>query len=272
MIDQKLFDKEFKTDDEERKTIDQQINQIKEQYGDSDATFEQAIKSMFGVDNEKALRNLLSLEYKRSLAVIDHLKGEVSENEVKSYYDEFVSGKITARHILIRPETTSDMSSEEVAEAETKAFEKAKDIISKIDTKEDNFAELAEEYSGDPGSASRGGLLDEFDNNSNMDPSFFHAVKNLKNGAFTKEPVKSEYGYHIILKEKETKKPALKDVEDDIRETLAKEKLGSDNSLYFKSLKQIREDRNIKFQDTQLKKDYNKLMNQLIENASNRSA
>ncbi|MDO5393512.1 MAG: hypothetical protein Q4F33_02825, partial [Mycoplasmatota bacterium] len=80
-------------------------------------------------------------------------------------------------------------------------------------------------------------------------------------------PVKTSYGYHIILKTGQKAKPSLKDVEDDIREKITLQKLDSEATLYYQTLIDIRKDNNIKFNDTVIEKKYNALMKQLLEAA-----
>ena len=78
----------------------------------------------------------------------------------------------------------------------------------------DLAADLAKKYSKDEASASNGGDLGYFDLNEMVD-EFSDAVKELKVDEYTKEPVKSSFGYHIILKTGEKEKPKLKDVKFD---------------------------------------------------------
>lgn len=93
---------------------------------------------------------------------------------------------IQARHILVDTE------------------EEAKDIIAQLDAGAD-FATLATEKSQDPGSAVEGGELGYFAVNgkttSKMVEAFTEGAKGLEIGEYSKEPVQSEYGYHIILVE-----------------------------------------------------------------------
>ena len=100
-----------------------------------------------------------------------------------------------------------------------------------------------------------------------MVDEFSEAVKELKVDEYTKEPVKSSFGYHIILKTGEKEKPKLKDVKDKILETLREEKLNEDPTLYYQTLVDIRKDKKIEFKDDKIKKQYNELMDQLVESA-----
>ncbi len=271
LLDHKILDKEYKTTTEETTQVENQINQIKQNYQNDESSYLAAIQQYFGVDSEDDLKSLLSLEYKRSQAVEDYVEENIDKTEVEEYYKNHTVGKIKARHILIKPETTEDMSEEEKENAEQKALEEAKEIIDKLkDGKK--FASLAKKYSDDTGTKEDGGLLEEFDNNSSMDENFLEAAAKLEVGKYTEEPVKSQYGYHIILKESEKEKPKLKKVEDDIRKTLANEKLDNDNSLYYESLMGYREKKGLKFSDSQMKKEYKKHMQKLIENATSNSS
>ena len=270
MIDHQLFDEKYKTDDEEEETINAQIEQMKSQYNNDEEAFNAAITQYLGVENEDELRELLSLEYKRNLAIEDYVKDSITDDEIQKYYDDEVIGDIKVRHILIKPETTDDMSTEEQTEAEDKAKKEAEDLIKKLDDGAD-FEELAKENSDDTGSASDGGLIDYFNRDDNMDEAFLNASIDLEEGKYTEEPVKSSFGYHIILKVDQKKKPKLKEVKDDIIETLADDKLNEDATLRYDALIAIREDAGIEFKDDSLKKDYDELMQQLLDSVSSNS-
>ena len=170
-----------------------------------------------------------------------------------------------ASHILITPSVSEDATTDEKKKAEDEALKEAKKIIKELKNGK-KFADLAKKYSKDEASASNGGDLGYFDLNEMVD-EFSDAVKELKVDEYTKEPVKSSFGYHIILKTGEKEKPKLKDVKDKILETLREEKLNEDPGLYYKTLVDIREEKNIKWKDDEIKKQYNKLMDQLIESA-----
>jgi foldase protein PrsA len=104
-----------------------------------------------------------------------------------------------------------------------------------------------------------------------MVEEFSNAVKELKNNEYTKEPVKTQYGYHIILRTGEKDKAKLEDVKDEIIDTLTNQKLNEDPSVYYETLKAIREKKKIKFNDDVLKKAYNDYMNKLIESSKQNS-
>ena len=267
MIDHQLLDEKYKTDDVEEETINSQIEQMKSQYNNDEEAFQAAITQYLGVEDEDELRDMLSLEYKRNLAIEDHVEDSITDDEIEKYYNDEVIGDIKVRHILISPEVNDDMSTEEKQEAEDKAKKEAEDLIKQLDDGAD-FEELAKKYSDDTGSAKNGGLIDYFNKDDNMDEAFLNASIDLKKGEYTEEPVNSSYGYHIILKNKKKDKPKLKKVKDDIIKTLAEDKLNDDPALKYNALIEIREKAGIDFKDDSLKKDYDDLMKQLIDSVS----
>ena len=271
LIDHQLFDEKYKTDNEEKETIDSQIEQMKSQYNNDQDAFEAAITQYLGVEDEDELRDMLSLEYKRNLAIEDYVKKSITDDEIQKYYDDEVIGDIKVRHILIKPDVTDDMSTEEKTEAEEKAKKKAEKLIKELDEGAD-FAELAKKNSADTGSASDGGLIDYFNKDDNMDEAFLNASIKLEKGKYTEEPVKSSFGYHIILKVDQKSKPKLKKVKDDIIKTLADKKLNDDATLRYNALIEIRKEAGIEFKDDSLKKDYDELMDQLIASVSSNTS
>ncbi|CAN8140047.1 peptidyl-prolyl cis-trans isomerase D [uncultured Thiomicrorhabdus sp.] len=120
---------------------------------------------------------------------------EATDEAVQAFYDENKSLFATpetrsARHILIRTQPGVD------AEA---ALKKIEEIKAKVDAGED-FAELAKENSEDPGSAVSGGDLGNFEQGM-MVPEFDQAVFSMQEGQVS-EPIKTEFGYHLIKLEK----------------------------------------------------------------------
>ena len=259
-----LFDK-YKTDDKETEAIDKQIEQIKSYYGSDENTYNSMLKQYFGANDEKELRENLKLEYKRNLAVEDYVEKNIKDSEIKKYYEEKVFGEVKASHILISINAKSNATDEEKKAAEEKALKKANKILEKLNNGE-KFADLAKKYSNDEATAINGGDLGYF-NLDEMVTEFSDAVKNLKNKEYTKEPIKTEYGYHIIMKTGEKNKAKLKDVKSDIIEKIRKQKLNDDPSLYYTALKGFREDNKISWNDDTLKKAYNSYVDDLIESA-----
>ncbi|GAB6042301.1 peptidylprolyl isomerase [Endothiovibrio diazotrophicus] len=130
--------------------------------------------------------------YLANLVVQEHLKkNPVSDEEVKQAYDKFVGGEshteYKARHILVKEES------------------EAKALIKELDGGAD-FAELAKKKSTGP-TGKNGGDLGWFEPKTMVKP-FSDAVKDMKKGTYTKEPVKTQFGWHVIkLEDTRQKEP-----------------------------------------------------------------
>ena len=269
-IDHQLLDTTYKTDETETKAIENQIEEIKKTYGSNDQIFEQIIKQVYNVESVDELKAMLSLDYKRDLAIKDYVKEKVvTDEEVTTYYDTKVIGDVKASHILIKPNAKDSDSEETKTKKENEAKKKAEEIIKKLDNGED-FAKLAKKYSDDKGTASKGGNLGYFNMDDDFEENYVSAAA-LKKGAYSKEPEKTKYGYEIILKVDEKDKKKKDDLESTIRQTLADEKIKEDSSTttYYKRLRDWRESKGLKFEDKELKKMYDKYMKTLTKEDEN---
>lgn len=264
MIDHNLLDEKYKKTDEEDKDVKKQIDNLKSTYSDGPA-FKQVIEQYFGAESEEELEEILRLEYKREQAVNDYIEKHLSDKEIKKYYDENVYGDMSAKHILISTNVADNASDEEKEEAEEEALKKAKEVIEKLEDGKD-FDKLAKKYSDDEGSATNGGDLGKFSYDE-MVEEFSSACAKLKVNEYSKEPVKSSFGYHIILKTAQEKKPSLKKVKNDIKEKLREQKLEDSKTLYYETLDSIRKDNGITWNDSAMKKAYSKFIDKLKENA-----
>lgn len=135
----------------------------------------------------------------------------VSDADIQAEYDKFAAengGKeYRARHILVELEND------------------AKALIAEI-KKGANFEELAKKVSKDPGSGANGGDLDWAAAGSYV-AEFSDAMVKLGKGQMTDEPVKSQFGFHIIRVDdvREAELPKLEDVKPQIAQQLQQQKL-----------------------------------------------
>ncbi|MEP7099976.1 MAG: peptidylprolyl isomerase [Burkholderiales bacterium] len=135
----------------------------------------------------------------------------VAEPEVKAEYDKFkaqsAGTEYRARHILVEKE------------------DEAKALIAQIKAG-GNFEELAKKNSKDPGSGANGGDLDFAAANSYV-PEFSQAMVKLKKGEMTQEPVKTQFGYHIIRLDdtREAQFPPFDDVKAQLKQRIEQKKL-----------------------------------------------
>ena len=268
LIDTEILNKKYKDTNEVKEDVQNEIDSMVEQYGNGDMnSLLQQTYSAWGIDTEAKLRDYLKLQYKRNKAVEDYGKSIISDEEVNKYYEDKIFGDITAKHILISPDVNDDATDAEKEEALEKALKEAKEVISKLNNGED-FEKLAKEYSDDESNASKGGKLPAF-THGDMVVEFEEAAKNLEDGKYTTEPVKTTYGYHIIYKISQKDKPKLKTVKDDIIEDLAKEKLNNDSTLQVTAMEELRKSYKVSIQDDTLKDQYDRYMKNLNKQANN---
>lgn len=135
---------------------------------------------------------------------------KITDAELKARYDAEIAKvkpveEVHARHILV------------------KTKEEAEDIIKKLDGGAD-FEKLAKETSTGP-SGPQGGDLGFF-GPGQMVPAFEKAAFALKPGEYTKEPVQTQFGWHVIKVDGKRQQPAptFDQVKDQIRQLMMREK------------------------------------------------
>ena len=135
----------------------------------------------------------------------------VTDEEVKKEYEAKVAAEkgeeFKARHILVKTEA------------------EAKKIIADLD-KGGDFAKLANKLSLDGKEAQNGGDLGWF-LAAQMVAPFSEAVAALENGKYTKTPVQTQFGYHVILREgsRPQTPPPLDAVKDQLAPYLQRQKV-----------------------------------------------
>lgn len=218
LVYEKILSEKYEVTDEE---LDAKFNEVKEQLG---ANFEMAL--MQYNMTEESFKDSLKLDLLVEKAATADM--EVTEEEVQEYYDNY-KPQIKARHILVEDEDT------------------AKEVKAKLDDGGD-FAELAKEYSQDPGSAEEGGELGWFGSGMMVQP-FEEAAYALEVNEIS-EPVKSDHGFHIIqVTEKEEKKP-LEDMRAEIEYEVKVSKI--DNTMMTEALQKELKEANVKISDKEL--------------------
>ncbi|SAK55441.1 SurA N-terminal domain-containing protein [Caballeronia ptereochthonis] len=143
-----------------------------------------------------------------------------SDADLKKYYDENIQryrteAEVRASHILVN--APKDASAADKA----KAKQKAEDLLAQVKAHPDQFAQIAQKNSDDPGSASKGGDLGYFARGQIAGgKAFDDAAFGLKKGEVS-NIVESDFGYHII--EATDVKPAVTKPFDEVKDALAKD-------------------------------------------------
>lgn len=257
MIDSRILNEKYESTDDEKSYIKSNVELTKtyydSYYSQMYSSYESFLIQTYNVQSEEELKTYLSLRYKRNKAIEDYAKSKVSEGDIKDYYEDELIGDMEASHILITAEYSDGASENEIKAAEEEALKVAKEVIKKLDSGE-KFEDLAKTYSKD-GSGENGGALGRF-GHGDMVEEFEQAAYKLEVGKYTKEPVKTKYGYHIILKTKQYDKPELSEVKDEILETLANRILDEEANISIDALDALRKDNGMEINDSVLKQQY----------------
>jgi parvulin-like peptidyl-prolyl isomerase len=153
----------------------------------------------------------LKAEVRRTLALSKYLDERVSDDEKRSYFEEnrnaFNGERVKASHVLI--DTTKLKTDAELEKARQKIEEVKKEIDNGAD-----FAEMAKKYSTCP-SAENGGDIGFFQRKGSLVEEFAKVAFSMEVGEIS-EPVKTEFGYHIIMvtDKEEGKDVSYEDVAD----------------------------------------------------------
>ena len=192
----------------------QHVGQFVKQYVDTMVLYKKA-KEVEKTPQFQALVKKMAVDYwlKQQLNTM-----KIPDSEVKKFYEANkdiyfkTTPKVKARHIVVKDEKTAQNLINELKTLKGKALE-------------EKFAALAKKYSTGPTKVN-GGELGWFDPKQMVQP-FAEAVNNMKPGQMTLKPVKTRFGYHVILVEAKNEKNymPLNEVKLQIIEYLKREKL-----------------------------------------------
>lgn len=164
-----------------------------------------------------------------------HVVDAVTDEEVRARYDTEIAAlpkqeEINARHILVKTQ------------------EEAAAVIAELDGGKD-FAEIAKVKSEDS-NKSDGGDLGWFAK-GRMVPEFEEAAFALEKGAYTKTPVQSQFGFHVIKLEdrRDVQPPAYEEVEPQIRQLVMRDK-------YLALIAEAKTEQKVEIMDEALRKGY----------------
>ncbi|MGM5482445.1 MAG: peptidylprolyl isomerase [Nanobdellota archaeon] len=186
------------------KAVNDWLSQLREQVSDEqlDALLQKNNLTMeeYVDDLRDSIRRQIIMQKVLNETVISKLDTgtnitNVTEEDARKDYEENPDkyNQVKVSHILICYNGSTQCESNR---SKKEAKQLAEEVYNKVLEEPENFAELAKEYSSCP-SASKGGELNAFTKESSMAEKFKEAAFNLKVNQFT-EPVKTEFGYHII--------------------------------------------------------------------------
>jgi peptidyl-prolyl cis-trans isomerase C len=203
-----------------------------------------------GYDKDPAFQRKLDFLNQRALhaeVIEKEITPAMTDEAIKARYDKEIASQppveeVRARHILV------------------KTKEEADEIIKQLDAGGD-FEAIAKEKSSDTGSGAQGGDLGFFSAGM-MVPEFETAAFALEVGAYTKTPVQSQFGFHVIKLEEKRKREPVKfdEVKDQIRQLLFRD-------TYFAKVKEARAAAKVEITDEALKKGVEDIEKQATEQA-----
>ncbi len=205
-ISQKVYEMYLRQRQQQAGKAGQQVNreQVINELVNRELLYQDALKN--GVDKDPNVQFAIE-QMKRNILIQGNVarlsrKHPISDADVKKEYDHAVSSmsgkEYKARHILLKTE------------------DEAKAVIKELDNGA-VFSDVAKAKSIGP-SGKEGGDLGWFKADQ-MVPGFAAAVQKLKKGEYTKQPVKTQFGWHVIKLE-DTRKavpPAYKDVSGQLK-------------------------------------------------------
>ncbi|MGQ4558590.1 peptidylprolyl isomerase PrsA [Levilactobacillus hammesii] len=178
MILNKVLEKQYGSK-VSKSAVTKQFNTYKAQYGSSF----KSVLSQSGMTESS-----LKTEIRSNLLLKEAVKDNVTVTDAQ-YKKQFKSyePEVSVAHILVSKKSTAD-----------KIISDLKDTKKSDMTSE--FTKLAKKYSTDTATKNKGGKLSAFDStDTSLDSTFKKAAFKLKTGEYTATPVKTQYGYHVIL-------------------------------------------------------------------------
>lgn len=215
LVYEKVLSDKYEVTDKE---LDAKVAELKEQLGEN---FEAALLQ-YGYKDENDFKETMKLGMLQEKAGLK----SITEKELQEAYEAY-KPEIKARHILVADQKTA-------LEVKQKLDEGAK------------FEDVSKKYSTDEAAKEKGGDLGFFGTTAQMDPDFLKAAFALKVNEIS-QPVKSQFGYHIIQVTEQKEKESYEKMEDQLKtQLLTNEKI---NEVMQKELKAA----NVKISDKDLK-------------------
>ena len=248
-IDNDLLTKLYPEDDAMKDKVSENaeyyLNMYKQYYNYTQEEF----LEKNGFSSYEAFLDYLRLDYRREQYLDDYVKKSLTDDEIQKFYDEKVYGDINTQHMLVEVKASDEEDSDKLSDEDAKKL--AEEIITKLNDGA-KWEDVKEEYKDkitfeDLGYQSWDASLEE---------SFMTALKKLEDNSYSTEPVKTSYGYHVIYRLDQKKKPSLKKVKDTIINKLVTDKKSADSNLKNKALISLRRDKKIKFNDTVMESKY----------------
>ena len=268
-VDAKILGEEYKDSEQEVKQyLTNAELSIKAQYKDDNGNVDESkmlsTLQQYGYNDLDSYLETVKASYLQNKAATDYAKTIVTDSEIKDYYKSDVKPDLTGVHILVKPSGTDDAS---LATAKDKAQNIIADITKRA-SKGEKLEDIFKSYDSDSDDATTYQDLGTF-NYTDMVEDFSKAAYNLKAGEMSKAPVKTSYGYHVILITKVGEKKSLDDSKENIKTLLAEKKVSADSTIAVTAMDKLREKYGMKIVDSEINEKYKKYINYQLNNKNN---
>lgn len=246
-IDSKILDDMYTLTDEEKEEAKEEVDYYINYNKESGYTEEEILQG-YGFKSYEEFLADVETNIKYNKYIYDYIEKKLEPGAVEKYYNENKDTIETydSEHILVKIE-------DEVTDEQALAI--ANEIIGKLNEGK-SFEEVVEEYK-DQITYEELGYQGK---DSNLQDSYVNELVALQDGEYSKTPIKTTYGYHIVHKLATATK-------DDLRETiieeLASDLLNEDSNLIYKAFVELRKEKNLEIFDEDLKAQYEKYCERL---------
>jgi len=186
------------TEEEIEAQLDQSVRYFVAQFGSKEEVERVAGKTIYQI-KEDARESVKERKLAEAMQkkIVDHIN--VTPTEVTAYFNRipkdslpFFESELEVGQIVLYPKASRDLEQFMISELNM--------YKSQIQSKQMSFDQAARRYSEDPGSKDKGGLYELDRNEKGWDPAFIAAAFRLKDGEIS-NPVKTQFGYHLIMME-----------------------------------------------------------------------
>lgn len=247
-IDKLILNDMYELTDKERENAKAQADYYLKMY-EAQGYTEKAFLEANGFANYDEFLADVELQAKSSKYLYEYLEKKLEKGAIEKYYEENKETleSYDSEHILVR-----------IVEGQT-TDEEALTLINEILVKVNagkTFAEIKEEY-GDKIVHEELGFQGK---KASLEEPYLTALISMEDNSYSKEPVKTSYGYHIIHRKSTA---TLDDLKETIIEELSKDTLESDQYITYKAFAELRKEKNLEIFDEELKKEYTEYIDSL---------
>lgn len=250
--DKIILDEMYELTEKEEKEVKEEAKYYIDYYKEMGYTEEEFLRGNGFTTYEEFEADIRSSK-KSNKYLYDFLEAKLEKDAVKKYYDENKDSIETydSEHILVK--ITDTVTDEQ-------ALALANEIIGKLNEGK-TFDEVVEEYK-DKITHEELGYQGK---TASLEQTYIDEIVALEDGAYSKTPVKTSYGYHIVHK---IATSTFEELRGTIIETLSEDLIKSDSNLTYKAFVELRKDKNLTIYDEDLNKQYEQYCEKLYGTAN----